>query len=47
MHLLYLQLRQDILSGILTASRQQAIEAGATALQAEFADRPNHVTEYA
>lgn len=45
MHLLYLQLRQDILSGTLSAPRQQLLEAGATALQAEFSDRPQHVTE--
>jgi tyrosine-protein phosphatase non-receptor type 13 protein len=45
-HLLYLQLRQDILSGVLTAPKQQLLEAGANALQAEFCDRPEHVTEY-
>lgn len=46
MHLLYLQLRQDILSGTLSAPKQQLLEAGSIALQAEFSDKPQHVTKY-
>jgi hypothetical protein len=46
MHELYLQLRQDILSGTLTGPKQSILESGSIALQAEFSDRPKHVTEY-
>lgn len=45
-HQLYLQLRQSVLEGQLQAPRAQLLEAAALALQAEFGDKPQHVTSY-
>lgn len=46
MHELYLQCRQDILQRSLIGARQQAFEAGAVALQAEYGDAVQGVGDY-
>ncbi|CAD5206142.1 unnamed protein product [Bursaphelenchus okinawaensis] len=45
-HNLYIQLRQNILDGTLQLNRNQLLEAGSFALQAEFGDKPDHVNNY-
>ncbi|KAI6178699.1 hypothetical protein M3Y98_00529400 [Aphelenchoides besseyi] len=46
MHELYLQLRQDIINRSLIGNRQQAFEAAAIALQAEYGDYQLGTVEY-
>uniref|UniRef100_A0A1I7RLI5 ULP_PROTEASE domain-containing protein n=1 Tax=Bursaphelenchus xylophilus TaxID=6326 RepID=A0A1I7RLI5_BURXY len=45
-HSLYIQLRQNILDGALQVTRNQLLESSALALQAEFGDKHEHVSNY-